>query len=390
MRWTVFGAALLISGCGSTLETGPSGPDCELTTWQRDADFDGAGDPDVSIEDCVGEPPLGYTDNSDDCDDYNVSVHPGQTESCNGVDDDCDGQVDNGAAGAPVWYADADGDGYGANDAPTVACEAPDDHVHDSSDCDDRDPNVRPGVPELCDGIDNNCDGTIDEVDELPFELYYRDVDGDGYGDPKTETASCTPLSGYALNGQDCNDGDSGINPSAEEVCEDGIDNNCDGSDDLCVYMFSGILTNVDMKELIGWEECFVDLFRDTSDLSSVWATCTMSNILVGCRQVGSSTMVTAANAPFDDVFTDTGTSNVTHDANGVGWYYSSSYSMGYAAVGDSLSRNSCDTASGTYPTQRLCFHTSSSRLTGGYRCGSTTGLNSSTTWERVFMQAEF
>ena len=77
------------------------------------------------------------------------------------------------------------------------------------------------------------------------------------------------------------------------------------------------------------------------------------------------------------------------HNANGVDWYYSTSYSWGYTHQGDGVSRSSCDVQSGSFPQHRVCFHTSSSRLSGGYRCGTTLSLNSSSTWERVFLHAD-
>jgi hypothetical protein len=104
--------------------------------------------------------------------------------------------------GAGTSCQDADGDGY--NDAQCGG-----------SDCDDGDPDVNPGVDEICgDGIDNNCDGSVDEGC-----TGCEDADGDGYAD-----ASC--------GGTDCNDSDFYVNPGVFEVCDDLIDNNCDGNID--------------------------------------------------------------------------------------------------------------------------------------------------------------
>ena len=83
----------------------------------------------------------GFT-SADDCDDENAEVHPGATEVCNGLDDDCDGDVDGGAIAAPTWYADADADGFGDPTVSVVACDAPIDYVADDSDCDDTTPLV--------------------------------------------------------------------------------------------------------------------------------------------------------------------------------------------------------------------------------------------------------
>ena len=89
---------------------------------------------------------------SDDCDDTDASVHPGADELCNGVDDDCDGDVDEDAVDVSVWYADADGDGYGDVSASETACEAPSEYVSDATDCDDTDASVHPAADEFCNG----------------------------------------------------------------------------------------------------------------------------------------------------------------------------------------------------------------------------------------------
>ena len=84
------------------------------------------------------------------------------------------------------------------------------------------------------------------------------------------------------------------------------------------------------------------------------------------------------------DVLFDVGNQNAgKHEANGVAWYYSDSYSWGFARGGDTVSRNSCDTAN-TNPQDRLCWHTSAGNINGGYRCGATTGLNNNAQWERL------
>ena len=99
-------------------------------------------------------------------------------------------------------------------------------------DCNDSDSAINPDAEEICDAIDNNCDGNVDEG--LPTSTYYADADGDGYGDPATAVTSCAQPSGYISQGGDCDDSDASINPGAEEICGDGIDQNCDGNDEEC------------------------------------------------------------------------------------------------------------------------------------------------------------
>jgi hypothetical protein len=124
-------------------------------------------------------------------------------------------------------FADSDGDGYGDPDSVVECTE--DGAVDDDTDCDDTESTINPGAAEACDGIDNNCDGGIDEGVETAF---YTDGDSDGYGDQDDVVYSCeTSVDDRITTGGDCEDGDSSINPAADEDCFDGVDNDCDGLD---------------------------------------------------------------------------------------------------------------------------------------------------------------
>jgi len=104
----------------------------------------------------------GFTIEDGDCDDNDASINPGATEVCNGVDDNCDGQIDEGVG--TNFYADADGDGFGDLNSTILACSQPEGYVSNSDDCDDNDASVNPGAEEICDNnIDDNCNGEIDE-----------------------------------------------------------------------------------------------------------------------------------------------------------------------------------------------------------------------------------
>ncbi len=128
-------------------------------TWYADQDGDGYGDPATGASACTQ--PSGTTSDDSDCDDSDANIRPGVKESCDGIDDNCDGDVDEGATS--TWYADGDGDGYGDSASSSEACEAPSGHVAVGGDCDDGDASIHPDAEEVCDGVDNDCDGDIDE-----------------------------------------------------------------------------------------------------------------------------------------------------------------------------------------------------------------------------------
>jgi len=189
--------------------------------WYPDLDGDGFGDAlDVGTEQCKALPNHVVGDRTD-CEDQSSEVFPGNPEICDDLDNDCDGEVDNGLA-FETFFIDADGDGFGDPSSAIQHCgDAASGLVSVGDDCDDGAETVNPDAAELCDGVDSDCDGDIgpDEVD----------ADLDQY-------VVCDLLAldqwigvGLVVGGGDCDDADSTVFPAATELC-DGLDNSCDGA----------------------------------------------------------------------------------------------------------------------------------------------------------------
>ena len=249
----------------------------DVLPFYADTDGDTYGDVAVVTEACAAPP--GYVADTTDCDDTRADVNPGMTELCDAdnVDEDCNDLADDDDPGVDVstytaWYRDADGDTYGLDSTLIEQCDAPagyldvggdcndystDDHPGASEtdcadpndyncdgsvayvdadgdawaaciECDDSNAAVNPAATELCNGIDDNCDGLTDPDSATDSLTWYADVDGDTYGDSATTTRSCAQPSGYVADATDCDDTDALVFPGGAEVCN-GYDDDCDG-----------------------------------------------------------------------------------------------------------------------------------------------------------------
>lgn len=217
----------------------------------------------------------------DDCDDSDPARFPGASEVCDMRDNNCDGQVDEGTV--TTWFVDADGDGYGNGGLSLMRCQAPANFVARSGDCNDNDPTTFPGRAEVCDARDNNCDGTVDEGVKSTF---YRDADGDGFGDPRNTATVCQiPASGFVSVASDCDDSRADANPQAMETCNN-RDDDCDG-------VIDGLTRACNNSCGDGVETC----------TRGVWGGCTAPPIVT----VNSTMNLTGANATYDCVLVTTG-----------------------------------------------------------------------------------
>jgi len=205
--------------------------DCDPTTLGvRDADNDSYLD-----GQCCNMQDDKKLECGEDCDDHKANVNRESPEVCDGLDNDCNDEIDEGVS--DDMYPDRDHDGHGDDSADVMAaCPLTVGFAPLANDCDDDDPEVFLGQFEICDEKDNNCDGTADEVRE--FAPWFKDTDQDGYGDPdSTPVLSCYRVTGRVLSQNDCDDHTNKVNPNATELC-DGADNDCNGLSD---YKLAGV-----------------------------------------------------------------------------------------------------------------------------------------------------
>ena len=211
------------------------------TVFHRDLDEDGFGH--LTDTKCLCQATHLYAvspDGATDCNDNNLNIHPLANEACNGMDDNCDGQTDEGFVCPFVtYYCDLDEDGYESEFLSGVCsaynCVPAGCSTQTGDDCNDNNPLLNPGVDEQCNGFDDNCNGAIDEDDICPPVPFHCDLDGDGWVSSTLtgtcQTFDCIPVGCQAEAGLDCLDNEADIHPEAAETCN-GVDENCSGEID--------------------------------------------------------------------------------------------------------------------------------------------------------------
>jgi hypothetical protein len=227
-----------------------------------------------------------------------------------------------------------------------------------------------------------------------------------------TDNANCGMCGNVCDAGQVCTAGTCACAPGLTQCPTDagiacvntGSDNgNCGGCGKACMgglvcvngtcsslYLPFGVQTNVPLAQLAGWTQCFTDTYNIAITTPNITSVCTGGHLLFGCLKNGATSLTVMAAGLTSDVEFPTGNTqcsqNNVHTANGVEWYFDNNFSVGFAPAGDTVSLCQCDVASAPDPDKRLCWHTINAA--GGYRCGSTTGLNADPTWTRVVYSA--
>ena len=179
-------------------------------------------------------------ENTDSCDDGNACTlvdicHDGvcvggpiQPEVCNGFDDDCNGQVDDGASDCTVYYTDWDADGYGVSGESECLCAPAKPFTATvGGDCNDTNAWSHPGVDDDCNGFDDDCDGVTDPEGAYGCKPWYLDADHDGHGTGASKCL-CGGTGQYtATQADDCDDNDFDRHPGGHACGKDG---DCDGA----------------------------------------------------------------------------------------------------------------------------------------------------------------
>jgi hypothetical protein len=214
-------------------------------------------------------------------------------------------------------------------------------------------------------------------------------------GQPANNGMACDDANG-CTGGTTCLNGMCGAPTSTIDTCTPG-DSCCPpgcmlGNDADCLYWVPGVQQNVDPALLQGWTQCYTGNYAENQPaINTILSQCSKSKLLMACRPTGAATWTLLAMAPKVDVLFDCGSqNNCTKQSNGVGWYFSATYSWGFAKGGQAVNRSSCDYNDGNQmnPELRLCWHTGNNSMNSGYRCGAN-DLNGAANWQRSVFHAD-
>ncbi len=268
-----------------------------LLTFYRDADGDGFGTTATSSQACVA--PAGYVATGGDCNDALGPINPAATESCDGVDNNCDGRADEGL-GCMCLNGQTRSCG-----TDTGAC------VHGTQTCVGGVYGVCVGEvqpnPETCNLLDDDCNGVVDNGVQTTF---YRDADNDMYGVASMTVQACVRPAGYAQLSGDCDDSRATVNPLRSEMC-DLLDNNCNGAvDDGITCACTGTTT----------QNCGPDTgacnHGTQSCMSGVWGACGGAGYIAAapevCNNIDDNCDGTIDNNPAATVASCTATPQTT------------------------------------------------------------------------------
>ena len=223
-------------------KTDPPGSD-GCNNWFVDKDGDGYGTY-AAPSKCLCEGGIGFSAIGGDCNDANAAINPDATEVCNGLDDNCDQVVDPAnTSGCTVYYSDADSDGYGVSNLLQCACSPSGTFTAtQGGDCKDSDAGINPGQTEICNSLDDNCNG---QTDEGLIKPWYTDVDKDGFGVGSGISACGASGNNTAVVGGDCDDTNAGVNPGKAEDCATSVDDNCNGAvNEGCATCSANVVLN--------------------------------------------------------------------------------------------------------------------------------------------------
>ena len=145
---------------------------------------------------------------------------------------------------------------------------------------------------------------------------------------------------------------------------------------------FQGVRNNVPVGDVVGWQECHRSTYNANTPMANVLAACNGTHIMYGCQQTNSGTWQVLGQGSRAAVFADTGQGNNPTVDNGINWYFSQNWSLGFAPAGEALARNSCDTNNGQ-GDKRICWHSGGNAINNGWRCGNNTGIGDAG-WTRV------